>query len=97
MVKVFNSHIASDGLGERLLLIAIIRRAAFDIALYRDTVKPNKKRIWKEAYDWIMSDLDDYFTSFVNICNVLNKNPKEIRRKTLKMGREHVKKYDRIR
>lgn len=84
------------GQGEKLLLAAIIRRAAFDIALYKGSKKLSRRRIWEGAYTWMMSDRDDYFTSFVSICNLLDQDPNEIRRKSLKLTRKDVKKYDMV-
>jgi hypothetical protein len=84
------------GQGEKLLLAAIIRRAAFDIALYKGSKKLSRRRLWEGAFHWMMSDRDDYFTSFVSICNLLDQDPNEIRRKALKLTRKDVKKYDMV-
>jgi hypothetical protein len=80
----------------KLLLAAIIRRSAFDIALYRGAKKLNKRRLWEESYRWMFSDRDDYFTSFVSLCTVLDQDPATIRRKTMKLKREDVRKFDMV-
>jgi hypothetical protein len=80
----------------KLLLAAIIRRSAFDIALYKGAKKLHKRRLWEESYRWMFSDRDDYFTSFVSLCTVLDQDPETIRRKTLKLRREDVRKYDMV-
>jgi len=80
----------------KLLLAAIIRRGAFDIALYKGAKKLANRRIWEAAYRWMFSDQDDYFTSFVSLCTVLDQDPNEIRRKTLRLQRKDVKKYDMV-
>ena len=80
----------------KLLLAAIIRRSAFDIALYKGATKLSKRRLWEESYRWMFSDREDYFTSFVSLCTVLDQDPIAIRRKTLKLRREDVKKFDMV-
>jgi hypothetical protein len=88
--------------GERLLLAAILRRACFDIALYRATPDLKRRKIWKEAYQWMFTDdemglhPDDRFTSFLNICTLLDQDPATIRRKTLKLTRKDVKKFEMV-
>lgn len=80
----------------KLLLAAIIRRSAFDIALYKGAAKLSKRRLWEESYRWMFSDREDYFTSFLSLCTVLDQDPETIRRKTLQLRREDVKKYDMV-
>jgi hypothetical protein len=86
----------------KLLLASIIRRAAFDIALYRDDPKLVNRKVAWEAYRWmfrepqIPEDPLDRFTSFLNICDLLDQDPEWIRRKTMQLKREHVRKFDRI-
>lgn len=80
----------------KLLLAAIIRRSAFDIALYKGAPKLAKRRIWEDAYRWMFDDHDEHFTSFVSLCSALDQDPEEIRKKTLRLRREDVKKYDMV-
>jgi hypothetical protein len=82
------------GHGEKLLLAAIFRRAAFDIALYKNSQRIQQRRLAVEAYNWLMSDEESHFTSFVSICNILDQNPKDLRNRTLRLRREDVKKFD---
>lgn len=84
------------GQGERLLLAAIIRRAAYDIALYRGEGTLRRKRLWRDAYRWMFSEGEEHFTSFVNICTLLNQSPHEIRERTMTLSRTDVKKYDMV-
>jgi|WetSurSiteA1Bulk_404760.scaffolds.fasta_scaffold31030_2 hypothetical protein len=85
-----------DGHGEKLLLAAVIRRAAYDIALYKGSPRLDHKRTWLGAYKWMFEDKDHYFTSFLNICNILNQDPSHIRSKTLRLRREDVRKYELV-
>ena len=96
MSLLFVQPIQLEGQGERLLLAAIIRRSAYDIALYKGSNRLSRRRIWREAYEWLMSDRDDYFTSFLSICTLLDQDPVELRRKTLLLTRKDVKKYDMV-
>lgn len=76
-----------------MLLAAIIRRAAYDIALYRGDGTLARRRLWDSAYRWMFSDRTDHFTSFVSLCNLLDQDPGIIRNRTLKLSRADVRKY----
>jgi hypothetical protein len=92
-----------DGEGERLMLASIIRRAAFDIVLYRNSPRLVDRLVGVQAYQWMFKeDPDrqhprDRFTSFLSICEILNQDPEWIRSQTLTLKKSDVKKYDRIR
>lgn len=80
---------------EKLLLASIIRRAAYDIALYKNSKSLSKKRLYVDALSWLLQE-DDGFTSFCNICMLLDRDPDTIRRETLKLTRKDVKKIDMV-
>jgi hypothetical protein len=84
----------------KMLLASIIRRAAFDIALYRGSTRLEDRLVAVGAYNWMFRDdpihEDDRFTSFPHICEVLDEDPEWIRAATLKLRRGDVKKYQRI-
>lgn len=92
-----------EGEGERLMLASIIRRAAFDIVLYRNSPRLVDRLVGVQAYQWMFrEDPDqqhprDRFTSFLNICEILDQDPEWIRSQTLRLKKTDVKKYDRIR
>lgn len=96
MIRPFN-HAESN---IRLLLAAIIRRAAFDIALYKHDRKLVNRRLALGAYNWMFKepilpkDPIDGLTSFLSICEVLDQDPEWIRTKTMQMSRTDVKKFD---
>ena len=87
---------------EKLLLASIIRRAAYDIALYKNSTSLSKKRLYADALAWMLQDdenklhPDDRFTSFCNICMILDQDPATIRRKSLKLTSKDVKKFDMV-
>lgn len=90
-----------QGRQEKLLLAAIIRRSAFDIALYQSSKRLKERRIYIGAYQWMFGKrVNDHpldrFTSFENICELLDQDPEWIRRATLKLKKSDVKKFDRV-
>lgn len=95
--------IYQEGRGERLLLAAVIRRAAFDIALYRNDPKLVNRRLAVSAFNWMFREDErttkqpDRYTSFLNICEVLDQDPEWIRTGTLQLKKTDVKKFDRVR
>lgn len=101
MILTVRQHIPEHH-QEKLLLASIIRRAAYDIALYRHSKSLPKKRLYLDALAWMLRDDDsrlhpeDRFTSFRNICMLLDQDPDTIRRKSLKLTRKDVKKFDMV-
>jgi hypothetical protein len=92
-----------EGYQERLLLAAILRRACYDIALYKGARDMRRRRMWIGAYRWMFDDTEpqhlhplDRFTSFLNVCTILDQDPESVRRKTLKLTRSDVKKFEMV-
>lgn len=92
-----------EGYPERLLLASILRRACYDIALYKSSRRLKDRRLYIAAYQWMFTHNDprkmhpdDRFTSFINICTILDQDPDEIRKKTLKLTRKDVKKIETV-
>lgn len=97
----FEEPTSSEGRQEKILLAAIIRRAAFDIALYKDSRRISERRIFIQAHRWMFLDSrpaqdSDRFVSFVNLCELLGQDPDVIRRKTMLLEKSSVKKFDRV-
>ncbi|MFW9801211.1 MAG: hypothetical protein ACFFFC_01045 [Candidatus Thorarchaeota archaeon] len=89
------------GRQEKILLAAIIRRTAFDIALYKNSRRLKERNLYIKAYQWMFTRLEprnplDKFVSFTNVCELLGKNPDWIREQTLKLKKSDVKKFDRV-
>jgi len=87
----------------KMLLAAIIRRAAFDIALYKNDKKLVNRRLAIQASQWMFDDREimeqeplDRYTSFKSICEILDQDPAWIRRRTLELRATDVKKFDRV-
>jgi hypothetical protein len=96
MAVFFVRPVRPEGYGERLLLASIIRRAAYDIALYKGSTDLKKRRLSEDAFRWIMNDRTDYFTAFVTICEVLDQDPQYIRSRTMKLEKKDVRKFDMV-
>jgi hypothetical protein len=86
--------------GIKVLLAAVLRRACFDIAMYKGSRDLRRRRMWEDAYDWMFGKQSDYtvdgFTSFTNICEVLDQDPNVIREKTLGLTRNDVRKFELV-
>ena len=76
--------------GAKMLLLEIIRRAAFDWVLYRDSKRPEQKALAEEAVHWLFVEEggDDAelrrrerkeFTSFLSICDALDMDTHRVR------------------
>lgn len=97
----FEEPTSSEGRQEKILLAAIIRRAAFDIALYKDSRRISERRIFIQAHRWMFLDScpdqdSDRFVSFINLCELLEQDPDVIRRKTMLLEKSSVKKFDGV-
>jgi hypothetical protein len=84
---------------EKVLLAAIIRRAAYDLALYKGDRRTNAKNLYQQAKEWIFDDSEsterqEQFMSFCNICWMLNESPTKLRQKILKLKKRDVRQYD---
>lgn len=94
---IFAVHkIIPEGYPEKLLLAAIIRRAAYDIALYKSSTRLDKRRLFLDAHKWMFDNEELHFTSFMSICNILDQDPEWIRAQTMKLRKEDVKKYELV-
>jgi hypothetical protein len=85
------------GSGERLLLAAILQRAVLDAVLNakadrRDAVR---WRIGQQARHWIFSDNRVDFTSFLNVCEILELDPGWVRGQVLRADPKTMRKHAR--
>lgn len=85
---------------EKVLLAAVIRRAAYDLALYKGDRRTIARTLYQAARDWIFADVDgakewtDDFMSFRNLCWMLNRDPVKMRQDILKLKKKDVRQYD---
>ena len=66
---------------ERNLWAAVLKMAIEDITTSRyDKRRRMESDNYKAAMKWIMSDKDDLYNSFLNVCCLLDLNPDIVRR-----------------
>jgi hypothetical protein len=88
------------GYCEKLLLASILRRAVYDIVLYKTSKRLVLQRRYQDAKRWMFeNDMthmphEDRFTSFLSICSLLDQDPADIRKKTLNLRREDIRKIE---
>ncbi len=65
---------------ERILLLAILEDG---VRCYQENlfaVGGKRRTLFEEAKDWLFSDDDSWFCSFISVCTMLNLDPNYIRR-----------------
>jgi len=85
-----------DGHSEALLWAAVLRRAAYDIALYKKDRRLKFRKWGDDALHWMFADDTENINSFLNLCYFLNQSPKRFRENTLKLKKKDVHKYDLV-
>ena len=88
--------ITPDGHSEMLLWAAVLRRAAYDIALYKRDRRLKFRKWGDDAYRWMFAEDTENINSFLNLCYFLNQNPTQFRRNTLRLKKKDVHKYDMV-
>ncbi len=88
--------------GSKALLLEILRRAAYDWVLYRESSKLQSKKLAEEAFiwlfqegaghpDWVQRALErKEITSFLAICEALDLDPKAVRTRIRELTTKHV-------
>lgn len=86
---------------ENILLVYILRRAAYDLAWYKGDKRLSAQVLYRDAKAWIFDEREedcanhmDRLMSFDNICFMLNRRPEIVRQKILKMKKKDVRQYD---
>ena len=72
---------------ERELAVSVLCQAALDLSKCRNAVKGRKRRLYREAYQWVLSDDRNWPFSFVNLCDMLSLSPPYLRRQLLRNAR----------
>ncbi len=88
--------------GCKALLLEIIRRAAYDWVLYRESIRLHLKKLAEEAYTWLFEERVGHpywiervaqrkdITSFLAICELLDLDPTMVRRHIRLLTTKHV-------
>jgi len=94
-------EVRDQSVSVRLLLAALIRRAVFDIAMYKNARKLVNRRLAIKASQWMFDDRDvmdqpplDRFTSFKNVCEILGQDPKILQSRALTLRAKDVRKFE---
>lgn len=64
---------------ERTLLLAMLAQAANDLQRCRLDLRRRSRRIYAEAYRWVISNDRSHPFSFVNVCEALHLSPVALR------------------
>jgi hypothetical protein len=68
---------------ERELAVSVLAQAAQDIEKCRVARHGRKRRIYREAYNWVASDDRSWPYSFLNLCDTLSLSPAFLRARLL--------------
>jgi hypothetical protein len=79
---------------ERTLLLAMLAQAANDLQRCRLDLRRRGRRIYGEAYRWVMSNDRSHPFSFVNVCEALKLSPVALRRGMV--AKDPVPRFPRI-
>lgn len=81
--------------GELMLCAAILRRAIYDMVLYKDDRRIKKRRMAVDAYHWMFESKEtEKVHSFVGICHSLSMDPDWVRQRVRSFDKESVRKFD---
>lgn len=67
----------------RELAASVVAQAALDIEKCRESQQGRKRRIYREAYNWVASDDRSWPYSFLNLCDTLGLSPGFLRARLL--------------
>lgn len=102
LTEFWSSNDQPEAIPEQRLLIAILRRAVYDFILYRDLQpgQPNAD-LAEDAAGWLFWDgeeeLDDEGRwTFRHICTVLSIDHVRLRRRTLALTRDDIKRLNNM-
>ena len=88
--------------GCRALLLELIRRAAFDLVLYRSSTRILQRTLAQQAYEWFFLEMPGHSSwaereregkecmSFLAICEALGLDPVKTRQHVQKLTPQHV-------
>ena len=80
-----------DAIGARALLVEVMKRAAYDWVLYRNSLRLDQKRLAEDAYTWLFLEEEGHaawrqrqeegkrLTSFLSICEDFDLDPEILR------------------
>lgn len=69
--------------GEEILAAAVLRLAFEDLEKHRNATEVRRRRAFREAYVWVVSNERRWPFSFLNVCDMLDLSPDALRAKML--------------
>ena len=76
-MKVNDADIS--GGSHRELAAGVLKQAAQDLRRFHGATSTVERKLYFDAYSWVVSDDDSWLFSFPNVCRVLNRAPEELR------------------
>jgi hypothetical protein len=75
------------------LMTAVLREAMMDFEENVLAKSKTKRKLYRQAKDWIFDEAEDWVLSFENICRGLGLNPNDLRYKVLCSGARKLRFY----
>jgi len=64
---------------QRELAAGVLKQAAVDLRRFHNAASKVERELYLDAYRWAMSDDCSWPFSFSNVCQILNRDPEELR------------------
>ena len=64
---------------QRELAAGVLKQTAQDLRRFRSATSKIERKLYLDAYGWVMSDDDSWPFSFPNVCRLLNRIPEDLR------------------
>jgi hypothetical protein len=64
---------------QRELAAGVLKQTAQDLRRFRSATSNIERKLYLDAYRWVMSDDDSWPFSFPNVCRLLNRIPEDLR------------------
>jgi hypothetical protein len=68
---------------QRELAAGVLKQTAQDLRRFRSATSKIERKLYLDAYGWVMSDDDSWPFSFPNVCRLLHRAPEELRQELL--------------
>jgi hypothetical protein len=73
------NHIHNYETSQRELAAGVLKQAEQDLRRFHDGASPIERKLYLDAYRWVMSDDYSWPFSFFNVCQSLNLVPENVR------------------
>ena len=80
-MKANNADIS--GGSQRELVAGVLKQAAQDLRRFHGATSTVERKLYFDAYSWVMSNDYSWLFSFPNVCRVLDRAPEELRQELI--------------